>query len=310
MSFCVKCGSEYDAKLGNNFCAHCGFDFRKNTPQSQGVLENPAMVNPQPVSQPVKKPVVGIVVALVLGIVGLLWTCAVLFHTLYGTPSSTQLAFQQSFPSLAIKTYIGLSFALIGNVVLIIGAFMAHLNHPSGAKVVRITSYSMIGLTFVLVVITYFTVTGAEAWPTLNAPTKGALIGGLVGGTIGALLQWGFLLFLFRNYVKEKTNSSIISNRPPTPVSIILCQKCGNKNNVSLGQTACFRCGAELPEQFITYVVHLMETDVTKAVSAVRPKDAAAAFGRMVALPQSGFIAVDGSDGTTNQYSIINSAIC
>jgi hypothetical protein len=27
-----------------------------------------------------------------------------------------------------------------------------------------------------------------------------------------------------------------------------LCPKCGNKNEVSLGQTACFRCGAELPE--------------------------------------------------------------
>ena len=30
---------------------------------------------------------------------------------------------------------------------------------------------------------------------------------------------------------------------------MIPCPKCGNKNDVSLGQTACFRCGAQLPEQ-------------------------------------------------------------
>jgi hypothetical protein len=30
-----------------------------------------------------------------------------------------------------------------------------------------------------------------------------------------------------------------------------LCPKCGNENKVSLGQTACFRCGADLPEQSV-----------------------------------------------------------
>jgi len=30
---------------------------------------------------------------------------------------------------------------------------------------------------------------------------------------------------------------------------VITCPKCGNKNEVALGQTACFRCGAELPEE-------------------------------------------------------------
>jgi hypothetical protein len=28
-----------------------------------------------------------------------------------------------------------------------------------------------------------------------------------------------------------------------------LCIKCGSKSDVSLGQTSCFRCGAELPEE-------------------------------------------------------------
>ena len=30
---------------------------------------------------------------------------------------------------------------------------------------------------------------------------------------------------------------------------IITCPKCGNKNKVALGQTDCFNCGAELPEE-------------------------------------------------------------
>ena len=30
-----------------------------------------------------------------------------------------------------------------------------------------------------------------------------------------------------------------------------ICPKCGNKNDASLGQTACFRCGAELPVQSV-----------------------------------------------------------
>jgi hypothetical protein len=151
-------------------------------------------------------------VALVLGIIGLLWTSAEFFHTLYGTPSSTQVALLQTFPSLQTKSFIGLSFALMGNTVLVIGALMAHLNHPNGAKVVRVTSYSMIALTVLLVAITCFAVFGADAWPTLDAPTKGAMIAGLVGGIIGAVLQWGLIVFLFR---ERKTIESVPKGPEP-----------------------------------------------------------------------------------------------
>ena len=158
-----------------------------------------------------KKPIAGIIVAFVVGIFGLIWSGAVLFHTLYGTPSSTEAALSQTFPSLQIKTNLGQSLALMGYAVLIIGALMAYQNHPTGAKVVRVTSYFMIAVTIVLVVITFIVVTGAEAWPTLDAPTKGALIGGLVGGAIGAFLQWGLLLFLFR----IRTSSGARENDTP-----------------------------------------------------------------------------------------------
>ena len=204
MSFCVKCGLEYDEKLGNNFCAKCGFDLRENVSAQSELLPTTAPAH----GQLDKKPIAGIIIAVLLGIVGLLWSFAVLFHSLYGSPSSIQIALQQTFPTLQIKTYIGLSFALIGNAALIIGGLMAHLSHPSGAKTVRVTAYFMIVATVLLSVWTLFATIGAEAWPTLDAATKGALIGGLIGGFIGALLQWGLILFLFRTGSKSKPPKS------------------------------------------------------------------------------------------------------
>jgi len=35
MSFCIKCGWEYDKDLGANFCHRCGFDLRKISPARQ-----------------------------------------------------------------------------------------------------------------------------------------------------------------------------------------------------------------------------------------------------------------------------------
>ena len=203
MSFCVNCGLEYAENAGHNFCASCGFALRKSTTPEQENSENRVAVVRQLSCLPDKKPIAGIVVALVVGIVGLFWSSAQLFHTLYGSPNSTQVALLQTFPSLQNETFLKLSFALIANTALIIGALMAYLNHPTGAKVVRVTAYSMIVITIASCVTTFFSITLAEAWRTLDVPIKGALIGGLVGGTIGAFLLCGLLLFLFREQARK-----------------------------------------------------------------------------------------------------------
>jgi hypothetical protein len=212
MSYCVKCGLEYEEKQDNNFCARCGCGLRKSAPpilqRAQNTFEQ------LPPGQPQKKPIVGIVVALVFGTTGLLWCFAVLFHLLYGTPGSAQVALQQIFPSTEGTKYIGTSFGLTGNAVLIIGALLACFNHPKGAKVVRITSYCMIGLTFVSFVISYFLITDADAWQTLDASMKGGIIGGLIGGMIGSFFEWGLLLFLFRNR-QQKDSKANRSDSPP-----------------------------------------------------------------------------------------------
>jgi len=201
MSFCVKCGLQYDESHEHSFCARCGADLRNTTSDQQATPE-PNSIKPSPLitqSRPgQKKPIAGIVVAMVLGVLSLIWTCAALFHNLFGNPSDLQALFYQSFPTLQIKNLIGFSLALLGDAALVIGALMAYLDHPNGTRVVRVTSYSMIALTILLVAFSGLAVFGSDAWPALDAPTKGAVIGGLVGGTIGAFLQWGFILVLFR----------------------------------------------------------------------------------------------------------------
>jgi len=201
MSFCVKCGLQYDESHEHSFCARCGADLRKTTsdqpttPEPNSIKSSPLMTQSRPGE---KKPIAGIVVAMVLGLLSLIWTCAALFHNVFGNPSDLQTLFYQYFPTLQIKNLIGLSLALLGDTALVIGALMAYLDHPNGTRVVRVTSYSMIALTILLVGFSCLAVFGSDAWPALDAPTKGAMIGGLVGGTIGAFVQWGFILVLFR----------------------------------------------------------------------------------------------------------------
>jgi TPR repeat protein len=210
MSFCEKCGLQYDESREHNFCAKCGFELRKSAPAQQAIPEPSLIQPPSSITQnqpDCKKPVAGIIVALVVGVIGVIWSCAELFHNLYGNLSNVQALLYQAFPALQIKNYIGYSFALLGNAVLVIGALLAHQNHPNGVRVVRVTTYAMIGMTVLLVAIGCFAVFGADAWATLDATTKGAMIGGMIGGIIGAVIQWGLILFLFRN-CKSASNIS------------------------------------------------------------------------------------------------------
>jgi hypothetical protein len=52
------------------------------------------------------------------------------------------------------------------------------------------------------------------------------------------------------------------------------------------------------------YRVHIVGSFETKKFEAATPADAAAAFGREVNLPQSGWILVEGNDWTIKQYAV------
>ena len=190
MSFCVKCGWEYAHKSGVYYCGHCGLDLRKAPSVRLASEAQDTPCTPQLTSSH-DKPIAGIIVGMVFGVIGLLWTCAVLFQNLYGTPNNIQITLIQTFPSLQVKTNIGLLLGMLGNTVLIIGALMSHMRHPKGPQTIRVTAYSMMASAVLLSVISYFAVTGADAWEALDGQIKGTLIGGIVGGLIGALIQWG-----------------------------------------------------------------------------------------------------------------------
>lgn len=145
-----------------------------------------------------KRPIAGIAVGTVFGIVGLVLSIAAIFKSLYSNPAGVEAALYQAFPALQTTNFFGATLALVGNSALLIGVLLAFLRHARGHKTVRVTSYCTFAALAVLFVISYLAVTGATAWQTLDAPTKGSLIGGLSGGVIGSAMQWGLTLFLFR----------------------------------------------------------------------------------------------------------------
>lgn len=176
--YCSSCGKVVTE--GSQFCSACG---------------NPVSAGARPAE---KRPIAGIAVGTVFSVVGLIWSIATIFMSLYSDPAGVEAALFQAFPALQGTSLFGAMFGLLGNSALLVGVLLAFLRHPKGHKTVRVTSYCTFAAIVVLFVVSYFLVTGAPAWQTLDAPSKAGLIGGLSGGIIGGALQWGLVLFLFR----------------------------------------------------------------------------------------------------------------
>lgn len=176
--YCSSCG-----KLvadGAQFCGGCGKPAAADSPSIE------------------KRPIAGIAVGTVLGIIGAVWSVAATFKLLYSNPAGIEATLFEAFPALQSTSIWGAALGLLGNSALLIGVLLAFLRHPKGHKTVRLTSYCTFVALLLMFVASYLAVTGAPAWQTLDAPTKGSLIGGLSGGVIGGILQWGLVLFLFR----------------------------------------------------------------------------------------------------------------
>ena len=75
---------------------------------------------------------------------------------------------------------------------------------------------------------------GAQRWVTLAPIVTGFPIRSFTVDSLGGMAQ----------RLERQTNSAMPFMK--------LCSKCGSKNETSLGQMYCFRCGAELPEQSIS----------------------------------------------------------
>jgi hypothetical protein len=125
---------------------------------------------------------------------------AILYPVLrHADPEGIEATIYSAFPGLQAATFIGNSLGLIGNSALLVGAFMSFFYHPHGRAVVRITIWIMIGVGVLTTAFAVNSVVSSSAWETLDAPRRGALLGGIVGAAIGGVLQGGLILFLFRN---------------------------------------------------------------------------------------------------------------
>ena len=183
--YCSHCGQE--AAGESKFCAGCG-----------AALE-PAIGQSAPAARRAdRRPVAGIVVAIVLGSIGLVWSCVELFSSLSGTAGGVKGAFFAVFPGLRDVQFLATSAGMIGNTAVLIGALMSFLFHPGGPRVVRAASWTMLVIVAIGMALTGVVISNSEAWRSLDAPTRGSFIGGIIGAAIGGVLQWVLILFLFR----------------------------------------------------------------------------------------------------------------
>jgi len=145
-----------------------------------------------------RRPIVGIAVGAIFGLLGLLWSSAQIFKALYTNTSGPAADLYRAFPPLQDIAFFGSSLGMLGNSVLLIGVLLALMRHVNAARTVRMTSRCMLGAILATSIASYLVLTRADAWQLLDPRTKGGLIGGLIGGLLGGGVQWGLVLFFFR----------------------------------------------------------------------------------------------------------------
>jgi hypothetical protein len=153
----------------------------------------------------VKRPRLGIAVATVLGLINLIWFGDLLFSHTTPVPGDIQPVLYLAFPGYYEASLLRASLNLIGNSALLVGAFISAFYDLRGRAVVRAISWIMIAVAVVGTALMIGTLMGRSVtWGAMDTNTRNAVIGGLIVGAIGGLLQWSVLLFLFRNRIPKK----------------------------------------------------------------------------------------------------------
>ena len=124
--YCSACGKA--VPRGARFCQACGMAVGAHTPE-------PAASS---------RPMAGIVVASILGLVGLVWSGAVMFRGIYGEPSRAEAALYQLCPALQSIGACSNAAGLVGSICLLVGALLSLSHHPHGNAVVRRTCDCML----------------------------------------------------------------------------------------------------------------------------------------------------------------------
>jgi len=179
--FCSGCGKA--AGEDSKFCASCG-----------------AMLGSQskPSASPSAKYRVGIIVTSVLSSLSLIWSLLVVFGQFLVQPSQSVQLMRNVFPSIQTYTLLGSSASILGNCALLIGAWLTYSMEERGLKIIRLTPKLMMFAGCLLTFLSLDDMTSNMNWDRLDAATKGGIVGGAIGAAIGGLIQYGLILFLFR----------------------------------------------------------------------------------------------------------------
>jgi hypothetical protein len=151
-------------------------------------------------NQPNPKPLAGIVTSLVLGTIGIIWSLMILYHDLYTGPQGLELILANLFPSFMIIGFFTNSMLLLTNTIIIIGAFLSYLQHPYGNKIVKIICLISILMFLVFTILSYEAVINSKSWWEIDVHVRSTVIGGIIGGGIGAISEFLIIFLLFRKY--------------------------------------------------------------------------------------------------------------
>ncbi len=99
-----------------------------------------------------------------------------------------------------LRGLVGNSVGLLFDSALLMGIFLSFLDHPNDNRTVRVVCGSWIAFSVLWALLMLGSVTASPNWNSADPAVKYPLIGGIVGGGIGSVLQNSLILFLFWKY--------------------------------------------------------------------------------------------------------------
>ena len=146
------------------------------------------------------KPIAGIVTSLVLCTIGIIWSILILYRDLFAGSQGIELILANLFPSLLIIGFYSNTFLLISNTIILIGAILSYVFHPFGNNIVKTMSIISIFAILLFSILSYRAIVNSESWDKLNDVIRSSVVGGIIGGGIGGILEFGIIFLLFRKY--------------------------------------------------------------------------------------------------------------
>lgn len=144
------------------------------------------------------RPLVGIAVGSVLAVLTVVMTLWDMGQSMQGPPAGPAGEILRLFPELMGVKMLMAPIGILLACALIVGIILAAMRHPSGNKVVRLTTWTIIVFGILYVAINYLVVSGSPNWVRIGASMQTAFTYSFIGSTAFTVLIWSAILYLFR----------------------------------------------------------------------------------------------------------------